>query len=63
MRQKRGALESRLLANQREQQKEYEESINRILLDLENDINEDYPKLKEDVNMEVKEFTLDFNRM
>ena len=63
MRQKRGALESRLLANQREQQKEYEDSINRILLDLENDINEDYPKLKEDVNMEVKEFTLDFNRM
>ena len=63
MRQKRGALESRLLANQREQQKEYEDSINRILLDLENDINEDYLKLKEDVNMEVKEFTLDFNRM
>lgn len=34
-----------------------------ILADLENDINEGSPKLKEDVKIEVKEFILDFNKM
>ena len=49
--------------SQMDEEKLHKAAIQSIIQDLENDIEESPFILKEELNLKLKEFTLDFNRM